>query len=145
MSNKVSNKKTFVQIALLFLVAGCGPMQKPEIAATDLRALHDSLLVLDSHVDIPFDFATAAADPAVDGPLQVDLPKMRAGGVDAAFFIVYIGQGPLTEQGYAQAYRGAVTKFDAIERMTLQHADQIGLARTVAQARELFAVAKKSR
>ncbi len=30
---------------------------------------------------------------------QVNLPKMVEGGLDASFFIVYVGQGPLTPAG----------------------------------------------
>jgi membrane dipeptidase len=130
--------------SLWWLSAGCShaaPAAAP--AQENVRALHDALLVLDSHIDIPFNFATAQADPAQDGPMQVDLPKMRAGGLDAGFFIIYVGQGPLTEAGYAQAYRAALTKFEAIARMTEVHADEIGLARTAAQAQALHAAGKK--
>jgi membrane dipeptidase len=61
----------------------------------------------------------------------VNLPKMEAGGLDAAFFIVYVGQGPLTDAGYADAYAAATAKFDAIHWMTEELApDRIGLALT---------------
>ena len=49
---------------------------------------------------------------------QVNLPKMVEGGLDASFFIVYVGQGPLTPEGYDNAYKQAVAKFDAIHRLT---------------------------
>ena len=34
---------------------------------------------------------------------QVNLPKMEAGGLDVAWFVVYTGQGSLDEEGYAAA------------------------------------------
>lgn len=89
--------------------------------------VHFASLPLDSHVDIPFDFATESVDP-LTGDLQVNLQKMNAGGLDAAFFIVYVGQSERTEANYAQAAADAITKFDAIHRMTEAHADLIGLA-----------------
>lgn len=104
---------------------------------------HQALMVLDSHMDIPLNFATAAADPNTDGPMQVDFPKMNAGGLDGGFFIVYVGQGPLTESGYADAYQQAITKFDAIERMTTAYSDQIGLARSPDDVKPLLAAGKK--
>ena len=86
--------------------------------ASDERALeiHDAVLTVDSHDDIPFDFATDAVDP-LDAPRQVNLEKMRAGGLDVAFFIVYVGQTERTPANYVQAQTDAITKFDAIHRM----------------------------
>jgi membrane dipeptidase len=49
--------------------------------------------------------------------------------MDVSFMIVYVGQGPLTPEGYANAYRQAIAKFDAIHRLTEKIApDSIGLA-----------------
>jgi hypothetical protein len=67
-----------------------------------------NLLIVDSHVDIPISLGTPAADPGQDGPMQVDIPKMRRGGVDAAFSIVYVGQGEQTAENYAEALGRAV-------------------------------------
>jgi membrane dipeptidase len=96
--------------------------------ADEADALHARLLTLDTHIDIPAGYATPAHDPGAAGDMQVDLPKMTAGGLDAGFFIVYVGQGPETPEGYAEAYRHAVEKFDAIRRQTEQYPDRIGLA-----------------
>ena len=66
-----------------------------------MTVLHDSLLTLDSHIDIPW--------PDGDDPFQdtrsrrVDLPKMRAGGLRAGCFAAYIPQGPLDAVGHAAA------------------------------------------
>jgi membrane dipeptidase len=74
------------------------------------------LVTLDTHADIPLDFATPAVDP-LNGNLQVNLEKMARGGLDAAFFIVYVAQTPRNDAGYAQAQAEAQTKFAAIHRM----------------------------
>ena len=64
---------------------------------------------------------------------QVNLPKMVEGGMDVSFMIVYVGQGPLTPEGYDNAYKQAVAKFDAVHRFTEKIApDNIGLALTPA-------------
>jgi membrane dipeptidase len=74
------------------------------------------LITLDTHADIPLDFATAAVDP-LNADLQVNLEKMARGGLDAAFFIVYVGQTERNDADYARAQADAQTKFDAIHRM----------------------------
>ena len=78
--------------------------------------IEEDMLILDTHVDIPVTLGTAAADPGQDGPMQVDIPKMRRGGVNAAFLIAYVKQGELTTEGYDEALVRARDKFDAIER-----------------------------
>lgn len=75
-------------------------------------------LTVDSHVDIPTNFMREARfDAGGDSVLQVDLRKMRQGGLDAAFFIVYVGQGALTPEGYADAVEKAERKYSAIAMM----------------------------
>ena len=70
---------------------------------------------------------------------------MIEGGLDASFFIVYVGQGPLDAlSGYDRAYKQAIAKFDAIHRLTEQIApDKIGLALTAADARRIYEVGTK--
>jgi membrane dipeptidase len=79
--------------------------------------LHARLVTIDTHDDIPSNFATAEVDPGVRDGRQVTLPKMREGGLDMAFFVVYVGQGERTEDAYARAKASALSKFAAIHRM----------------------------
>jgi membrane dipeptidase len=111
------------------------------------RAIHERVMPLDTHVDInpsqfnPDDSVNFAK--GVPGR-QVDLPKMIAGGYDAVFLAVYQGQGTLDSTGYANAYRAAIAKFDAIHRLTEVLApNQTGLALTAADARRIHAAGKK--
>jgi membrane dipeptidase len=57
----------------------------------DTTALHDRVLTMDTHIDIDPGYASYRLDPGVFNRAQVDLPSMRAGGLDAGFFIVYVG------------------------------------------------------
>jgi membrane dipeptidase len=62
--------------------------------------------------------------------------------MDVSFMIAYVGQGPLTPEGFDGAYRQAVAKFDAIHRLTEKIApDNIGLALTPA---DVLALHKKN-
>ena len=93
------------------------------------RAIHEKVITLDTHNDInPTDF-TPERNYTQRLDTQVNLPKMLEGGLDASFFIVYVGQGPLTPEGYDNAYKQAVAKFEAVHRLTEQIApDKIELA-----------------
>ena len=107
------------------------------------RGIHDRVITLDTHADINPDNFTRAKNYTQRLDTQVNLPKMKEGGLDAAFFIVYVGQGPLTPAGYDNAYKQAIAKFEAVHHLTKEIApDQIGLALTAADAR---AIAKSGR
>jgi len=105
----------------------------------DTTALHDRVLTLDTHVDIGAGYATAAIDPGTFTRAQVDLPKMRAGGLDAAFFIVYVGQGLISPIGYEEAAEIAEEKYQAILRMVRAYPDQIALATTAEEVEAVHA------
>ncbi len=108
------------------------------------RAIHERVLTIDSHDDIPFDFATPEVDPGVEGERQVDLPKMERGGLDAAFFVVYVGQTARTEVDYQKAQTDAMTKFDAIHRMAEQmYPDRIELAVRADDVARIHAAGKR--
>ena len=94
------------------------------------RAKHSRANTIDTHKDIPDNFAAPAADPK---PMraQVNLDKMKAGGYDMAFFAVYVGQGARTDSGNAYAKDRALNKFAAIHRMAEQmYPDLIEIAYT---------------
>ena len=125
---------------LAALAAGCGEAPPappaPAVSAT-ARAL-----TLDTHIDIPLDFATAATDP-LTADLQVNLTKMAAGGLDAGFFIVFVGQTARTAEGYARAEADALTKFAAIHRMAEQlYPERIEIAYSAADVPRIAAAGK---
>ena len=59
-----------------------------------IREFHDSILTIDTHIDIPTSFATSEYDPMVRSkPTQkFHLPTMIEGGLDAVFLVVYAQQ-----------------------------------------------------
>jgi membrane dipeptidase len=107
------------------------------------RGIHDRVITIDTHDDIPFNFATPEYNPCNELSRQVDLPKMRAGKLDVAFFIVYVGQGPRTPEGNEQAKSSALTKFEAIHRLAEQLCpEQIALAYTPADVERIVGSGK---
>ena len=57
------------------------------------QGIHERVMTLDTHDDINADELHAERNYTQDLGNQVNLPKMVKGGLDAAFFIVYVGQG----------------------------------------------------
>ena len=87
------------------------------------------IITFDSHIDIPFDFMeNPKHDPGDNSDMQVDIPKMQKGGMDAGFFVVYVPQGPLNEAGFKNAKKLAEKKFKAIVNMTRSYSSKITLA-----------------
>ncbi|MCH7992201.1 MAG: membrane dipeptidase [Gemmatimonadetes bacterium] len=131
----------------LLTVAACSGEPAVESEA-DLvaraRGIHERVITLDTHNDINASNFTAERNYTTDLGTQVNLPNMEAGGLDVSWMVVYVGQGPLTEEGYANAHAQAIAKFDAIHRLTDEIApDRIGLALTSDDARSIVASGRK--
>ncbi len=128
------------------------------------RGIHSRIITLDTHKDISATLAAEfsgddiaddaeretarqrhrmSADPSVNGNNKVDFPKMRAGGYDCAFFIVYVGQSsPLNPATYSRMNNAAIMKFDAIDRMARRFPDDIEIAYTPDDVRRIAAAGK---
>jgi membrane dipeptidase len=112
------------------------------------RAIHERVLTLDTHDDIDPENFTDDRNYTQDLGTQVTLPKMVKGGLDAAFFVVYVGQDrtdtAFTPAAFDRAYKQAIQKFDAIHRLCEEIApDKIGLALTSTDARKIYASGRK--
>jgi membrane dipeptidase len=126
---------SFALLGLSGLQSGCGVDAPP--------APVERVFTLDTHVDIPLNFATPAVDP-LTADLQVNLEKMTRGGLDAGFFIVYVDQTARTDEGYAQAQTEALTKFAAIHRMAEDlYPDRIEIAYTAADVARIAQAGKR--
>ena len=91
--------------------------------------VYGQYLTLDSHIDIPFDYMdNPKHDPGNSTEMQVDFSKMKEGGLDSGFFIVYVGQSNLTDDGFKKAKDQAMLKFKAIHKMIQTYPDKILLA-----------------
>ncbi len=108
------------------------------------RKIHADVITLDTHVDINTANFTEKVNYTRELPIQVDLPKMKRGGLDVAWLIVYTAQGELTDEGYARAYANAIDKFDAIHRLTKTIAPgEIELALTSKDVKRIVKSGKK--
>lgn len=137
-------------VASLLLIVSCKTETKKndDTMSAELLAkakgIHERVMTLDTHNDINVNNFTDEKNYTQDLGNQVNLPKMIAGGLDVSWFIVYTGQGDLTDDGFDKAYKNAISKFDAIHKLTKEIApDQIELAVTSADAKRIYASGKK--
>lgn len=147
-ANETANTETDEQAtATTEMAAGAAADNAMENDADLIKramAIHERVITLDTHDDINVKNFTDAVNYTQDTDSQVNLPKMVAGGLDVAFFIVFTGQRELNEEGYAAAYENAMAKFNAIHWLTTVKApDQIELALTSDDVRRINGLGKK--
>lgn len=149
-------RKTLLAVSALALMGACAPKPaEPETAAPAETAeaatpaeIHESLMVFDSHLDTPAnlskpDFDIMADNPSVIGEVQVDLPKMKRGGLDGGYWVIFTPQGPLTDESYEAAYKAAVARQDEILKMVADHPEDFELAYTADDAERIVASGKR--
>ena len=83
-------------LASVIVIAGAPALAQP-VSARD-AALHARLLTLDTHLDTPANLERGGWDimraHPEEGPFsQVDVPRMRSGGLDGGFWVIFTPQG----------------------------------------------------
>tara|TARA_R110000868_G_scaffold21640_11_gene89837 strand:+ start:3168 stop:4460 length:1293 start_codon:yes stop_codon:yes gene_type:complete len=142
------NNTTSITTALLCLtfLFSCKEDQKnpEESMLAKAHRIHEKVITIDTHNDINVKNFTDSINYTQLLDTQVNLPKMKEGGLDVSWLIVYTGQDTLTADGYAKASENAMAKFEAIHRLCEEIApDQIGLALTSDDVRSIIASGKK--
>ncbi len=108
------------------------------------RALHRRVLTLDTHLDTTMHLARPGwsvlkRHSLRTDPSQVDLPRMREGGLDGGFWAIFVAQGPRTAEGHVQARDQALRIALRLREMVARHGDQFELATTAEDAARIAA------
>lgn len=102
------------------------------------KEIHERVITIDTHADFNVANFTPERNYTQELTSQVTLPKMKRGGLDVVWLIVYTGQNELDAKGYETAYDNAMAKFNAIHDLVNEFApEQIGLATTSEEVRKL--------
>jgi len=133
-------------LPLVLILAACTPGDKPA-EPVDAAALHEKMLVLDTHLDTPANFGRPGWDitqrhTMADDMTQVDLPRMKQGGLDGGFWVIYTAQGPLDAKGFADAKAFALKRSDEIAAIVAKNPDTMALATTADDAAKIAATGK---
>jgi len=127
-----------------FALSGCINNTSKLSLEEQAKIIHEKAIVLDTHND--FSNANFVEDKNYTMRLksQVNLPKMKEGGLDVSWLIVYTGQGELNEVGFTNAHKKAMDKFNSIHFLTKEIApDQIELALSSDDVRRILKSGKK--
>jgi membrane dipeptidase len=133
-------------ILCVLLLFSCANEEKKEVESTEdiAKRIHEKVITIDTHNDINVKNFTDSINYTQRLNTQINLPKMKEGGLDVSWLIVYTGQDTLTKEGYAQAKENAMAKFDAIHRLCEEIApEEIELALTSEDVRRVDASGKK--
>lgn len=141
------SKINYIAVITLLAFSSCKETPKEltqEERIANAKEIHERIITLDTHCDINVNNFTDSINYTQDLNTQITLPKMKAGGLDVPWFIVYTGQDSLTENGYAKAYDNAMSKFNAIHKLVNEIApNEIELAVTSEDVRRINAKGKK--
>jgi membrane dipeptidase len=136
-------KKLTTLLLISALVVSCSSKNEESIEERAQR-IHQEAITIDTHNDINVANFTDSINYTQRLDTQVNIPKMKEGGLDVTWLIVYTGQGDLSDEGYEKAAENAMSKFKAIHKLCEEIApDQIGLALTSEDVRALDAEGKK--
>ena len=133
--------------ALVALLPTAAMAQEPAVSKQTYQ-LHQKLLTLDSHLDTPasLDLPGWSIDEEHDvlhDFTQVDLPRMKKGGLDGGFWAIYTSQGPLTFEGFRKARDFAILRGLSIRNMVAADPDNFALALEAKDAAPIAAKGKR--
>lgn len=137
---------------LLVLLVSVSPVAAwaADAPAVGARAasLHERILVLDSHLDTPANFARAGweiqADHSTWGAFsQVDLPRMRDGGLDGGFWVIYTGQGDRSPRDNLRAQEHGLVRLTEIRETVAAHPQDLAIAYRADDAVDIAAAGKR--
>jgi len=124
-----------------------GPVQAQPVPNAVMQ-LHQRLITLDSHLDTPasLDLPGWSIEKEHDvhrDYTQVDLPRMKKGGLDGGFWAIYTPQGPLTQEGFRKARDFAIMRGVSIREMVASDPASFQLALEAKDAASIAAARKR--
>ncbi|TVQ12275.1 MAG: membrane dipeptidase [Bacteroidetes bacterium] len=127
-------KKIFVFLLPAFLLINAATADDQQLEQ-QAREIHQRIFTLDSHTDTPLMLGRRGVDLGKrndphKGGGKLDFPRMEEGGLDAAFFAVFLGQGESSPEAWEIARERAVTIFGIIHESIEQNYHLAGLALT---------------
>lgn len=119
-----------------------------EGVSAEVSRVHEDAIVLDTHLDTPANFRrpgwSIADNHAHEGDLsQVDLPRMKAGGLDGGFWVIYTAQGARDEAGKRAARDHGLDRLVSIHEMLAANAGDMELALTAHDAERIAKAGKR--
>jgi membrane dipeptidase len=128
-------------VPLIFLLSCAKDSKNKE---EEYLQIHKEAITIDTHNDTPLHMADPEFDmgkkhdPREDYS-SVDFPRMKEGGLDAAFFAVFLGQRERDAEGYRAAKNRAMDIFESIHQTVKDNPDVAELALEADDAQKIKA------
>ncbi|MAU30809.1 MAG: peptidase M19 [Flavobacteriaceae bacterium] len=107
--------------------------------------IHNEVITIDTHCDIDLKNFTDENNYSMDTDSQVNIPKIKDGGLDVSWLVVYTVQDSLNDNGYEKAYINAINKFNAIHRLIKDYSiGQLSLATSSSDVFDIVNSGKKA-
>lgn len=142
--------KWIVILTLGIFLASCSSQDKEEDLLAKAADIHEKVLTVDTHADTPSHMLRNDWDigenhePGKRESGQIDLPRMKEGGLDAEFFAAFVGQGELTSEAYVRAKERTDSLIDVIQKMCEDYPELVELALTPEDAYRLEKQGKRA-
>ncbi|MBD9434711.1 dipeptidase [Pseudoxanthomonas sp. PXM03] len=139
-------KRCRLVFAIALIVPGAGAAAEGTSMAA--QRVHEAALVLDTHLDTPANLRrpgwSIADNHQHEGDLsQVDLPRMKAGGLDGGFWVIYTAQGARDDTGKRAARDHGLKRLASILEMLAAHPAEMELALTADDAERIAGAGKR--
>lgn len=137
-------------LGAVFFLFSCSERKEREEFELRASKIHEEVLTVDTHCDTPSLMLRGDWDIGIrhePGQIRsgkIDLPRMKEGGVDAAFFAAYVRQGERTPEGYRNARERAQLLLDAVHKMCRDYPQMVELATTPEDAYRLEKQGKRA-
>ena len=138
MTTKIALLVGVVSVSVALSAQAPGKKKAVETPAARAARIHKEAIVVDTHIDTTmmlgregWDFMVRHSPVKGEDSNHVDLPRAKEGGLDAAFFSIYM---PGTITG-PEAVKRSLVLIDHVRSLAEQHPNEIVLATTAAEVR----------
>lgn len=137
-------KKFLMLAAALCIFCAADAQTSDEAYMKKADEIHKKYLTIDTHNDTAMYLNHPDSEDWSVAKGQVTFPLMKEGGLDAAFFAIYLDQGPLRDSSRDSVYRFAMDELNLFKKYVADHKDEAAIACTPKEVRKLKKEGKKS-
>lgn len=132
---------SLILLAVAFSTSACTTAAPPAVAPAVPQSVHERALVIDGHCDTPSGYMEAPFDlSTAQSSGHLDYARMRAGGLDAAFFVAYVP----AEKAEHDAAAYCLRIIDTIHQMVARHPRDAAFAASTADIRSITSTGRRA-
>lgn len=121
-------KKIFLFVAAFIYAYGACAQTSDEAYRKKADEIHAKYLTIDTHNDTAMYLNHPDSDDWSVTKGQVSFPKMKEGGLDAAFFAIFLDQGPLRDSSRDSVFAYAMNEINLFKGYVSRHSNEADLA-----------------